>query len=106
MAFIDLRKERQERADYAAQQREAATNQAAEAINLLTSITQAPGYKVWRELVLANAQMEHQRAMRAATPHEMAMALGAESAYLAAAHVAEDNIARCQTTIETLKRST
>jgi hypothetical protein len=101
--FNDLRALHQRRQDEIAVQRERTTRDAATTINLLTSIIQAPGYRVWREAILASAEGEHQKALTAKTPHEMAIALGAESAYRAAAHAAEDFIAQNQNTIEALK---
>jgi hypothetical protein len=102
--FTDLRALHAERQAALASQREVATRQAAETINLLTTIVQAPGYKVWKEGLLASAEKEHQAAMNAKDAHSMAIALGAESAYRAAAHAAENVIASSQTTISALKR--
>jgi hypothetical protein len=102
--FTDLRALHAEREKQAAQQRETAIRGAAETINLLTTIVQAPGYKVWKDALLASAQAEHQNAMNAKDAHSMAIALGAESAYRAAAHAAEDILASNQTTIGALKR--
>lgn len=102
--FTDYRALHAQRQEALAVQRESATRQAAETINLLTSVIQAPGYKVWKEGLLASAEKEHQAAMTAKDAFAMAIALGAESAYRAAAHAAEDFIAANQNTIQMLKQ--
>lgn len=103
--FQDLRALRAYRDAEAAKQREGLTRQAAETINLLTSVIQAPGYRVWKEALLASAEGEHRAALSAKDAHSMAIALGAESAYRAAAHAAEDLIASNQNTIAALKQA-
>lgn len=103
--FVDYRALQQQREDHLAAQQEHAVRQAAETINLLTSIIQAPGYKVWKEGLLASAEKEHQVAMNAKDAHSMAIALGAESAYRAAANAAENIIASNQNTIAGMKQA-
>lgn len=103
LPFVDYRALHAQRQEQLASQRESATRQAAETINLLTSVLQAPGYKIWKADLLASAEKEHQAAMNAKDAHSMAIALGAEAAYLAAAHAAENLIAANQNTIKMLK---
>lgn len=102
--FTNLRALHQHQADQDAKQRETATRQAAETIELLTSVLRAPGYAVWKEALTASANGEHQQALNAESAHSMAIHLGAESAYRAAAHAVEDIIAQCQNSIDALKR--
>lgn len=102
--FTNLRALHQQQADQIAQQKAQATRQAAETIELLTSVLRAPGYVVWKEALVASANGEHQQALNADSAHSMAIHLGAESAYRAAAHAVEDIIAQCQNSIEALKR--
>lgn len=102
--FTDLRQLRQDREALTNRQHEAAAEQAGETINLLTSVIQAPGYRIWKKALLASADGEHQKALAAKTPHEMALALGAESAYRAAAHAAEDLIAANQNAIGAMEQ--
>jgi len=102
--FTNLRQLHQQREEAIAKQKAQATRQASETIELLTTVLRAPGYAVWKEALVASASGEHQQAMNASTPHAMAIHLGAESAYRAAAHAVEDIIAQCQNSIEAMKR--
>ena len=101
--FTDLRATHQQQIYARTQQQEATTKQAAEIISLFTSIVQAPGYKHWKDALLKSAEAKHQEALTAATPHAMAMALGAEGAYRAAAHLAEDIVTSNQNTIQSMR---
>lgn len=103
--FEDLRANRQEILEAQAAQRRSATQRAGEIIALLQTVTHAPGYKTWKDALLASADGEHQKALSAATPHAMAIALGAESAYRAAAHAAEDLIEMHQKNIQAMKQA-
>lgn len=91
--FTDLRRNRAQIEEGLRAQQQASQRQSAETIAMLQTVTHATGYKVWKEALLQSADGEHQQALTAKDAHSMAIHLGAESAYRAAAHAAEDLIA-------------